>query len=241
VNDKFLDSTGRVLSRSQLWNESLSAKISEFKSTFQKQVSIFVGLSQRRASGEARAEEGLMLEQFLLQDEKHKVMEMKMEVERERAERARVAEKARIHEMALRQQQQQAHQAQTQQAPQSQQPLHSGQHASTPSLNPASSGAAPGADAENCHGGEGEEEEQEEVEGEEEEEEEEEEEQEALHNGSPDQEGGVEGMLNGWDEDGNNENIHFLASQNSHGHGHGHGGGAGDSGSLDLNSFTSTR
>ena len=117
VNDKFLDSTGRVLSRSQLWNESLAAKINEFKSTFQKQVHVFATLSKRRAEGEARGEEGLMFEQFLLQDEKQKVMETKKEFEREREERARAAaaaaaEKTRIHhhEMAVRQ----AHQAQAQ-------------------------------------------------------------------------------------------------------------------------------
>ncbi|MCO5583649.1 hypothetical protein L7F22_037562 [Adiantum nelumboides] len=111
VNDKFLDSTGRVLSRSQLWNESLTAKIHEFKATFQKQIDVFNALAKKRADGEMRAEEGLMVEQFLFQDEKQKVLEMKVEMERERAERdaeARMkeamerarAEQARMQEAA---------------------------------------------------------------------------------------------------------------------------------------------
>ncbi|KAI5077535.1 hypothetical protein GOP47_0007359 [Adiantum capillus-veneris] len=116
VNDKFLDSTGRVLSRSQLWNESLTAKIHEFKATFQKQIDVFNALSKKRTDGEMRAEEGLMIEQFLFQDEKQKVLEMKVEMERERAERdaeARMkeamerarAEQARMLEAARQQQQ----------------------------------------------------------------------------------------------------------------------------------------
>ncbi|MCO5606313.1 hypothetical protein L7F22_060500 [Adiantum nelumboides] len=59
VNDKFLDS--RVLSRSHLWNESLTSKIHEFKATFRKQVNFFNAFTKKRADREMRAEEGLMV------------------------------------------------------------------------------------------------------------------------------------------------------------------------------------
>lgn len=88
VNERFLDSAGRILSRSQLWNESLTAKINEFKSILDKQISTFNMMTRNRTDGDMRAEERMMVEQVLLQDEKHKLIEIKLEVEaRERAER----------------------------------------------------------------------------------------------------------------------------------------------------------
>ncbi|KAH7440852.1 hypothetical protein KP509_03G014100 [Ceratopteris richardii] len=100
VNEKFLDSNGRVLSRSQLWNESLMAKINEFKLTFEKQIETLNDLVKKREDGEMRAEEDLMLELCLLQDEKRRTLELKAEMEREKAEREAV-ERARAEQMRM--------------------------------------------------------------------------------------------------------------------------------------------
>ncbi|KAH7429309.1 hypothetical protein KP509_09G041200 [Ceratopteris richardii] len=100
VNDKFLDTTGRVLSRSQLWNESLTAKIHEFKATFQKQIDIFNTFTRKRTDGEMRSEEGLMIERYLLQDEKQKYLELKAEIERERIAREAI-ERAQVEQASM--------------------------------------------------------------------------------------------------------------------------------------------
>eukprot|EP00249_Psilotum_nudum_P006476 c19798_g1_i1 orf=263-1369(-) len=82
------EGTGQVLSRSQIWNETLTAKIIEFKSNLEKQIETFNIIMKKQAEGDFRAEERLMIEQFLLQEEKQKLIDVKIEVDaRERAER----------------------------------------------------------------------------------------------------------------------------------------------------------
>lgn len=82
-DDRILDSdpTGQMLSRSQQWDHNISAKISEFIATFEKQVLAFNIITRKRALGEFRSEERLMFEQALMQEEKRNLLELKAEIE----------------------------------------------------------------------------------------------------------------------------------------------------------------
>ncbi|KAL0551060.1 hypothetical protein IC582_010134 [Cucumis melo] len=82
-DDRILDSdpTGQMLSRSQQWDHNISAKISEFIATFEKQVLAFNIITRKRALGEFRSEERLMFEQALMQEEKRNLQELKAEIE----------------------------------------------------------------------------------------------------------------------------------------------------------------
>ncbi|CAL0334274.1 unnamed protein product [Lupinus luteus] len=101
-DDKLLDSdtTGKVLSRSQQWDNNISAKIAEFTATFEKQALAFNIISQKRGLGEFRSEERLMIEQALLQDEKRAMFELRVELEsREKA--GREAHEAKLRMAAM--------------------------------------------------------------------------------------------------------------------------------------------
>ncbi|KAE9593474.1 hypothetical protein Lal_00028813 [Lupinus albus] len=92
----YSDTTGEVLSRSQQWDNNISAKIAEFTATFEKQALAFNIISQKRGLGEFRSEERLMIEQALLQEEKRAMFELRVELEsREKAGRE-------FHEAKLR-------------------------------------------------------------------------------------------------------------------------------------------
>ncbi|KAM7279845.1 hypothetical protein ACFE04_006979 [Oxalis oulophora] len=107
-DDRILDSdtTGQMPSRSQQWDHNIAAKVSEFTSTFEKQALAFNIITRKRAVGEFRAEERLMIEQVLLQDEKRAMLELRTEMEsRERA--SREAHEARMR-MAMAKAEQQA-------------------------------------------------------------------------------------------------------------------------------------
>ncbi|OIW20483.1 hypothetical protein TanjilG_11886 [Lupinus angustifolius] len=78
-DDRMLDSdtTGQMLSRSQLWDNNIAAKIAEFTATFEKQALAFNIITRKRAMGEFRSEERLMIEQALLQEEKRAMLELR--------------------------------------------------------------------------------------------------------------------------------------------------------------------
>ncbi|OIW05567.1 hypothetical protein TanjilG_23353 [Lupinus angustifolius] len=106
-DDRLLDSdtTGKVLSRSQQWDNNISAKIAEFTATFEKQALAFNIISQKRGLGEFRSEERLMIEQALLQEEKRAMFELRVELEsREKADREAHEAKLRMAAMVQAQQ-----------------------------------------------------------------------------------------------------------------------------------------
>ncbi|KAM7274062.1 hypothetical protein ACFE04_028726 [Oxalis oulophora] len=101
------DTTGQVLSRTQQWDNNITAKVAEFTSTFEKQVLAFNLINHKRATGELRSEERLTLEQLMLREEKNLMMEVHNKIKaRERANRE--AHEAR---MRMAQAQAQAEQA----------------------------------------------------------------------------------------------------------------------------------
>ncbi|KAL6006473.1 hypothetical protein ACLOJK_037427 [Asimina triloba] len=98
-DDRILDSdmTGQMLSRSQQWDHTIATKVAEFIATFEKQVMAFNIISRKRSVGEFRAEEKLMIEQALLQDEKQALLELRAEIEsREKAGREAAEAKMRM-------------------------------------------------------------------------------------------------------------------------------------------------
>ncbi|CAN0881938.1 BRD4-interacting chromatin-remodeling complex-associated protein [Linum grandiflorum] len=89
-DDRILDSdsTGTMPSRSQQWDYNIASKVAEFTGTFEKQAMAFNIITRKRAMGEFRSEERLMIEQALLQEEKRMLLEAKAEMEaREKANR----------------------------------------------------------------------------------------------------------------------------------------------------------
>lgn len=100
-DDRILDSdtTGQALSRSQQWDHNIANKISEFTATFEKQVLAFNIISQKRAMGEFRSEERLLVEQILLQEERRALFEARAEMET----RGREAQAASLRMAAIAQ------------------------------------------------------------------------------------------------------------------------------------------
>ncbi|KAJ0781401.1 putative GLTSCR protein region [Helianthus annuus] len=84
-DDRILDSdtTGQVLSRTQQWDQSIANKVAEFTATFEKQVLAFNIISRKRAIGEFRSEERLLLEQALVQEERRSLLEARAEMEKQ--------------------------------------------------------------------------------------------------------------------------------------------------------------
>ncbi|KAF5767586.1 putative GLTSCR protein region [Helianthus annuus] len=84
-DDRILDSDtmGQVLSRTQQWDQSIANKVSEFTATFEKQVLAFNIISRKRAIGEFRSEERLLIEQALFQEERRSLMEARAEMEKQ--------------------------------------------------------------------------------------------------------------------------------------------------------------
>lgn len=102
-DDRILDSdpTGQALSRSQQWDNNIAAKVAEFTATFEKQALAFNIITRKRAMGEFRSEERLMVEQALLQEERKALLELKAEMDREKA--GREAQEAKLRMAALAQ------------------------------------------------------------------------------------------------------------------------------------------
>ncbi|KAL6997972.1 hypothetical protein U1Q18_008096 [Sarracenia purpurea var. burkii] len=101
-DDRILDSdtTGQMLSRSQQWDHNIAAKVAEFTATFEKQALAFNIISRKRALGEFRSEERLMIEQALLQEERRVMFEVRAEMEsREKA--GREAHEAKMRMAAM--------------------------------------------------------------------------------------------------------------------------------------------
>ena len=101
-DDRILDSdtTGQMPSRSQQWDHNIAAKVAEFTATFEKQALAFNIISRKRAIGEFRSEERLMIEQALLQEEKRAMLELRTEIEsREKA--GREAHEAKLRMAAM--------------------------------------------------------------------------------------------------------------------------------------------
>ena len=108
-DDRILDSdtTGQMPSRSQQWDHNIAAKVAEFTATFEKQTFAFNIISRKRAMGEFRSEERLMVEQALLQEEKRAMFDLRAEIEsREKA--GREAHEAKLRMAAMVQQVEQA-------------------------------------------------------------------------------------------------------------------------------------
>ncbi|XP_042373731.1 SWI/SNF chromatin-remodeling complex subunit SNF5-like [Zingiber officinale] len=98
-DDRILDSdtTGQIYSRIQQWDNNILAKIAEFTTTFEKQVLAFNIMTRKRAQGEFRSEERLMIEQALLQEEKQALLGIRAEIEsREKAGREAAEAKMRM-------------------------------------------------------------------------------------------------------------------------------------------------
>ncbi|OMO96725.1 hypothetical protein COLO4_15124 [Corchorus olitorius] len=101
-DDRILDSdtTGQMPSRSQQWDHNIAAKVAEFTATFEKQALAFNIISRKRAMGEFRSEERLMVEQALLQEEKKAMFDLRAEIEsREKA--GREAHEAKLRMAAM--------------------------------------------------------------------------------------------------------------------------------------------
>uniref|UniRef100_A0A165XDP0 GLTSCR protein conserved domain-containing protein n=3 Tax=Daucus carota subsp. sativus TaxID=79200 RepID=A0A165XDP0_DAUCS len=75
------DTTGQVISRAQQWNNNIAAKVAEFAETFGKQVAAFNIINRKRAIGEFRLEERLLIEKLLLQEEKESLVELREQLE----------------------------------------------------------------------------------------------------------------------------------------------------------------
>jgi hypothetical protein len=89
-DDRILDSdtTGQMPSRLQQWDHNIAAKVAEFTGTFEKQALALNIITRKRALGEFRTEERLMIEQALLQEEKRLLLDLKAEMDaREKAGR----------------------------------------------------------------------------------------------------------------------------------------------------------
>ncbi|WOL01735.1 SWI/SNF chromatin-remodeling complex subunit SNF5-like [Canna indica] len=98
-DDRILDNdtTGQIFSRLQQWDHNILSKIAEFTTTFEKQVLAFNIMSRKRALGEFRSEERLMIEQALLQEEKQALFEIRAQIEsREKAGRDAAEAKMRM-------------------------------------------------------------------------------------------------------------------------------------------------
>jgi len=91
------DTTGQIPSRLQQWDHNILVKIAEFTTTFDKQVLAYNIMTKKRAIGEFRSEERLMLEQALLQEEKQAMLGLRAEMEsREKAGREAADVKMRM-------------------------------------------------------------------------------------------------------------------------------------------------
>ncbi|KAJ6693680.1 hypothetical protein OIU85_004456 [Salix viminalis] len=89
-DDRILDAdtTGQMPSRSQQWDHNIAAKVAEFIGTFEKQALAFNMITRKRALGEFRSEERLMIEQALLQEEKRLLLDLKAKMDvKEKASR----------------------------------------------------------------------------------------------------------------------------------------------------------
>eukprot|EP01018_Ginkgo_biloba_P019408 Gb_16573 [translate_table: standard] len=98
-DDKMLDSdtTGQMLTRSQMWDQNIASKVVELTAAFERQVHTFNSVLKRRAQGDLRSEERLMIEQVLLQEERQKANDIRAEIEsREKAGREAAEAKMRI-------------------------------------------------------------------------------------------------------------------------------------------------
>ncbi|GJZ46318.1 putative GLTSCR protein region [Tanacetum coccineum] len=106
-DDRILDAdtTGQVLSRTQQWDQSIANKVSEFTATFEKQVLAFNIISRKRAIGEFRSEERLLVEQALLQEERRTLFETRSEMEKQQ-KAGRDAHAANMRMAAMAQEQQ---------------------------------------------------------------------------------------------------------------------------------------
>ncbi|CAM8968458.1 unnamed protein product [Rhodiola kirilowii] len=100
------DTTGQMLSRSQQWDNNIASKVADFTGTYEKQTYAFNLISRKRGMGEFRAEERLMIEQALFQEEKRAMLELRNEMDSR--EKAGLEAKMRMAAMA------QAAQAQSQ-------------------------------------------------------------------------------------------------------------------------------
>lgn len=82
-DDRILDSdtTGQMLSRAQQWDNNIAAKVAEFSETFGKQVFAFNIINHKRALGEFRMEERLLIEKLLMEEERQSLVELREELE----------------------------------------------------------------------------------------------------------------------------------------------------------------
>lgn len=73
--------SGVPVSRSQAWKESLESKSSDFMRMLDKQINTFNTIMRRRAEGDMRGEERLLVEKWLLVDERQKLADARAQVQ----------------------------------------------------------------------------------------------------------------------------------------------------------------
>lgn len=89
--------TTLLISRAQSWNDTLKAKTAEYVGALDKHINTFNSIMKRRSDGEMRGEERLLVEKYLLVDERQKLADARAKIEaKERAERE--AQEARVKE-----------------------------------------------------------------------------------------------------------------------------------------------
>ncbi|RWW05772.1 hypothetical protein GW17_00030934, partial [Ensete ventricosum] len=82
------DTTGDTKSRSQQWDNDVLGTVTKFNAMFEKQVGNFNMMLRKRAQGEFRSEERLMLDKALIQEEMEAFLKTKVEIEsREKADK----------------------------------------------------------------------------------------------------------------------------------------------------------
>lgn len=73
-------STTLLISRAQSWNDTLKAKTAEYMGALDKHINTYNNILKRRADGEMRGEERLLVEKYLLVDERQKLADARAKV-----------------------------------------------------------------------------------------------------------------------------------------------------------------
>lgn len=72
--------TTLLISRAQSWNDTLKARTAEYTGALDKHINTYNSIMKRRADGEMRGEERLLVEKYLLVDERQKLADARAKV-----------------------------------------------------------------------------------------------------------------------------------------------------------------
>lgn len=72
--------TTLLISRAQSWNDTLKAKTAEYMGALDKHINTYNSILKRRTDGEMRGEERLLVEKYLLVDERQKLADARAKV-----------------------------------------------------------------------------------------------------------------------------------------------------------------